>query len=118
MDVYALCCTAGDMTRQEILRECERERWLPVVVMRCEGETFVPCFPSRDVAWKFLQRNLPKQWQQGWSPLKVTLPIVELFQEKGWQTPVYNFPRKLANLAEFDIEVIEDPEERAHCFGA
>jgi hypothetical protein len=107
MDTYAVVCTQGEMGLQEIRAECKPERWVPILVMRCEGKTKVPTFTNPDVAKQFVRRNLPERWRKGSGVVNVTAEYARIFKSKGWEVLTYDFPRKMVDIVEFDIEVVE-----------
>jgi hypothetical protein len=99
------------MSAQEIRAECAIEKWLPILVMRPKNEpgTVVPVFDSAYVAHKFAKRNLPSNWLCGTVVLRRR--DAEWMDDKGWRAKKLDYPRKLTNVVDFDIEILEyEPE--------
>ena len=74
-----------------------------------EPETVVPVFDSTQIAAKFAKRNLPHDWLCGSVILRRR--DAEWMDNKGWRAKKLDYPRKLANTVDFDIEILEyEPE--------
>jgi hypothetical protein len=105
--MYAVFCTQGHMTRQELKEECSSEKWIPILVMWEIGKNYpvVPLFETATLAGKFVRRNLPKEWLCGVVDIKMR--DAEWMDMKGWKATELTFPRKLKDVVRFDIEILE-----------
>lgn len=110
--MFAVLCTQGEMTAFQVLKECRKDKFAPILVMRNEGESVVPLFPSQKVAARFVDRNLPKEWGVT-GAVQVTEQDLEFLEGKGHRFCLLNFPRKLTDIVEFDIEILEYVEAPA-----
>ena len=109
-NIYCIVCTQGEMSYQDVLRECKSQKWVPILVMRLEeGPPIIPCFESTEVARNFARRNLPKSWLRG--VVNLTMRDTQWIDKKGWRIVLYDFPKKLKDVVPFDIEVLEYDEE-------
>lgn len=107
--MHAIICTQGQMNPQEVLNECGKEKWVPILVYRHQGKTIVPCFDAPNVLLRFTKRNLgeKKDWYYGCVNLEPE--NIDWFKNKGFEIRLYDYPQKLSG--EFDIEVLElDPD--------
>ena len=93
------------MTVTDVQKECVFEKWVPLMVMRMNDKVILPCFRHTDVARRFIERNLPKGTVCG--VVNLTIRDAEWIDEKGWSPAVYDFPRKLTDVVEFDVEILE-----------
>jgi len=95
------------MSAQEVKAECGVEKWLPILVMRSEKEPgpVVPVFDSPHVAAKFARRNLPSNWLCGIIDLRRR--DAEWMDSRGWRAKKLDYPRKLKDVVDFDIEILE-----------
>ena len=103
--MLCILCGQGHMSYQDMLKECQSENWLPVLVMRMNGQTILPMFPNERLAAGFIRRNLPKEWTTG--VIAITSEDADQMDEKGWKAIEFTFPRKVKDIVEFDVEVIE-----------
>jgi hypothetical protein len=96
------------MTTKEIKEECGSGKWLPILVMRTdEISPIVPVFESSLLANRFVKRNLPANWLCG--VVKLTMFDAQLMDSKGWKALKFNYPRKVTDFIDFDIEILEFP---------
>ena len=95
------------MTSREVLQECCKEGWIPLIVWDNEdGVTIIPSFSSEQLCVNWLKRNLPKEWVKG----AVTLSqddLIKMRDELGWMTMEFEWPRKMKELVELRTEVYE-----------
>lgn len=107
--MYAIVCTQGEMSFKDVKDECVSGKWIPILVMRVDGETIIPLFESQQMAYRFRARNLPKKWICG--VINVPLAEAQWLDSKGFKAVTFRYPRKLGDIVEFDIEVMECQEE-------
>ena len=103
---YCILCAQNYMTYQDMVKECTKEKWLPVLVMRAAEDTpIVPVFDNIETANKFIKRNLPKDWLCGTIPM--SLRDATWMDEHGWKAIKFSFPRRLTDVVKFDVEILE-----------
>jgi len=103
--LYAIVCTQGNMKLQDIRNECLAQKWVPLLVFHQDDKTILPLFESATVARRFSERNLPKKWLTG--AVNLDLRDGEIIGKKDIQCVVYQFPQKLKDFVEFDVEIHE-----------
>jgi len=103
--MLCILCGQEHMSYHDMLKECQSENWLPVLVMRINDKTILPMFENERFAARFIKRNLPKKWTTG--VIAITPQDAERMNEKGWEAIKFTFPRKVKNIVKFDVEVIE-----------
>lgn len=107
---YCIIYAQNEMSYREILKECKNEKWVPILVTRVDEKTFVPLFTSLQTAIQFIKRNLPKGSLVG--TMDITEDDARFIDEKGWEPVVYEWPKKVKDIAKFDIEVMEHQDDR------
>lgn len=111
MTIYAVLCSQGEMSVQELFRECRQNKFAPILVMRQDdGPTIVPCFKTQETTYKFVKRNIPKEWAV-FGAVELTVQDLEWMESKGWQFSLMDFPRKLTDVVDFDVEILEYDDE-------
>jgi hypothetical protein len=106
----------GEMVLKEILEECQKEGWVPLLVIRTKDRTSIPSFKVQDEAVKFAKRNIAKG--ELWGTTQLTLPDVEKIQKewidgKKWHFEQMEFPKFIGNNGTIDVECysfIEKPD--------
>jgi hypothetical protein len=93
------------MTKKEFREECSSGKWLPILVMRTEEKIIVPIFDTALMAGQFVKRNLPQNWLCGVVDLQVK--DAQLMDDRGWEAIKFTFPRKLKDVVDFDVEILE-----------
>ena len=99
-------CTEGQMNSQDVRRECGKDGWVPLVILKNnEGKVILPTFASNQICKKFCERNLPKKWLFG----GVTLAEedIESIKNKGWEFQYFDFPKLIKNYYSIEIEIYE-----------
>lgn len=102
--------TLGEMNVRDIFQECQKQGWVPILILRKEKEVIVPYFNLQDIAIKFAKRNLFKNQVFGTTILTdkdVEKLKKEWIDEKGFRLEKFDHPRLLKNLGTFDVEVFE-----------
>lgn len=110
-ELWFIFCTLGEMNMKDILAECQREGWAPILHVKFnDGKVIIPCFQTQPVAIKFAKRNLPKNHLFGCAKFleddleKVRKNWVE---DRGWSLELMNHPRLIRDLGTIDVEVHE-----------
>lgn len=112
-NVHLIVCTQGEMNIREVWQECRPDNWLPLLVMRMNGDILLPTFDTAEMAYKFAKRNLPPAWRKPFATIQPNLNDARLIDEKGWKVAPITFPRYLVDVVDFDIEIVEfEDEER------
>ena len=107
--MFAILCTQGEMTARELFKECKENKFAPILIMRNEEGTIVPIFHNQDTAHKFTKRNVPKEWAI-FGAVQLTPRDCEWMEMKGWKFCLLDFPRKLKDVVDFDVEILEYDE--------
>ena len=98
------------MSVRDVVAECVPGKWVPLLVMRHEGKVILPLFTETSVARRFVERNVGRKWISG--TVNVTLEDAKWIDDKGWAPAVYEFPRRLKEAVEFDVEILEYEDDR------
>ncbi|MBS3081116.1 hypothetical protein J4221_06600 [Candidatus Pacearchaeota archaeon] len=102
-DTYAIIYNDGNLTLRDFKKECHKERWIPLLVLReRDGKITIPLFNNLQIAHKCMRRNIPRNVKSG---------IVELVDEdtenmrkRGWNLEVMSHPRKFTNHPQYSID--------------
>jgi hypothetical protein len=99
----------GEMKVKDIFHECQKEGWVPLVVIRGE-QTVVPCFKVHSDAVNFAKRNLVKG--ELWGTTKLTVEDLqkiekEWIEKKSWKIEKMNFPKLVGSKAKIDVEIYD-----------
>lgn len=110
--MFAIVCGQNHMSRSDVTKECQVDKWIPILVMRPHtgGGTIVPLFVEPTVALRFRERNLPKDWLCG--VMAIQMDDAKFMDDKGLKAITYDFPRHIKNFVDFDVEVVEFPPDR------
>lgn len=110
---YFIFTTFGEMTVQDLINECHQQSWAPLLVARPREPglpTLVPCFPTRAIAAKFVERNMAKNQLHGSVTLDVE-NLAKLHSEwvagRGWKIEYLDHPRRITSTHQLDVEVFE-----------
>jgi len=113
--MFAILCTAGEMSISDVAKECTNEQWVPLLVYRRKGETtpIIPLFITQDTARSFAKRNLPPPH----GAVLLSEEDIKKIQSKGWILEIMDFPKKIKERIDIDIgleihEFIEKPDFR------
>jgi hypothetical protein len=93
------------MSYRDMAKECKDDKFLPILVMRVKDEVIIPVFSLVNVAVGFIKRNLPQEWVCG--VVVLGLEEAQRMDAKGWKAIEYRFPRKLRDIVDFDVEILE-----------
>ena len=102
---YFLVSNHGEMSVQEMFRELAEERIAPIVALEGEEKTTVLLFSTSSVCKKFAKRNLPKSWVNG--EIEVHKDDLDFVSSKGWDIEYFDWPRKVRNVDELGVVVLE-----------
>lgn len=112
-DYHVPITTENIMSVADIVRECHKENWSPVIVIRYEdGRTVVPVFRSYNTALQFIFRNFGKKFKPTSGTIGINEEDFDLFTSKGWEVEVMDHPRKFKDRkdASLVVEVFEIPQ--------
>ena len=112
-DFHVPLTTQDQMSVLEVVKECHKENWSPVIVIQYEnGRIVVPVFRSYQTAMQFIFRNFGKKHKMTSGTIGMNQEHLELFTSKGWEVEVMDFPKKFTDRkdASLIIEVFEIPE--------
>ncbi len=115
MHDYHIPLTIRDeMSILDVINECHKDNWSPVIVIRYEdGRTVVPVFRTYDTAMKFIFRNFGgKKFKKTSGTIGMNKEHLELFTSKGWEVEVMDFPKKFTDRkdASLYVDAFEIPE--------
>lgn len=106
--MYAILSSQGEMTLREVVKECHDDKFAPIVVIKNGENTVIPLFNSDSVLRRFVERNLPKDWIFG--SVSLTIRDLHWMEAKSWKFHVFEHPRKLKDIADFDVGILEYEE--------
>lgn len=111
--MIAIICTDGQMEIDDIHKECISGKWIPLLILKetVTGKVHLPVFSLQDIAYKFVVRNLPKEWKHGC--VYLADDDIATVIERGWQFMPMDFPRKMNEHPdyEFGFEIHQFSEE-------
>ena len=111
--MFAILCTAGEMTIADVAKECTSEKWIPLLVYRRinEATPIIPLFVTQDIARSFAKRNLPPPH----GAVLLSQEDIDAIQSKGWIMEIMDFPKKIKDRKDITIglEIHEFAEEPA-----
>jgi len=113
--MIAIICTDGQLSHKDIQRECIKQKWIPLLTLKSQEKTILPVFNLADIAYKFVVRNLPKEWKHGC--VHLTNDDIATIIKKNWTIQPMDFPRKIKDNPEFEMsfeihEFTEEPDYR------
>jgi hypothetical protein len=108
--MFAILCTEGLMTLNEIETECVSKKWVPILIFRKKQNDTpcVPVFQTSDIAIRFVKKNLPKNWINACVYLN-SFDYKELIS-KNWILKEIRYPQRI-DFSEFSIEIFELKKE-------
>jgi len=110
---YAVIWTDGEMTNQQVLKECPDNQFVPLFALYDEqGNPTIVLFEHQSVGLQFIKRNVPKGWPQ--ALFQLSDDDMDKMPQLGWKTELWSFPRKIQNLKHgFEVyEIVDKPEVR------
>jgi len=109
-DSWFVFATLGEMKLNDILSECQKQGWVPILVARQNDNVIVPCFPTQKIALEFAKRNLPKNQLFGTTILTeddISKLQTDWIEIKGWKVEMLNHANLMKNNYKIDVEVFE-----------
>lgn len=110
---YFVFTGLGELRFKEIIAECQKQNWVPLLILRPKDATqpvIVPGFTTRDAALRFAKRNLPAGNLFGF----VEFPpadLARLFSEwrdgRQWRFESWPYPKVITQTHTPDVEVFE-----------
>ena len=111
--MFAVVSTDGQMTFNDLEKECVSGKWIPLCVLKNKktGEIMLPVFNLKDICYRFIVRNIPKNWQKGC--VELTAEDMQTINLKKWKLCLLDFPRKFEDHPEYEMvfEIHEFSEE-------
>lgn len=99
--------TDGDLSLQELKKECLPQNWAPILALKTETGIAIPVFRDPDICLKFIKRNAPPKQMVG--IMGMSEVDKQKFLNKGWELLWHEFPKLYKKRPGFEIcvEVIE-----------
>lgn len=111
--MIAILCTDGQMHLNEIRKECQAEKWVPLFsyTENDDPTPIIPIFSNQNILKSFIKRNLPKEWLRG--GVDLCDEDLEKMKARGWRLREMTFPNKLKGLKniKFGLEILELDEK-------
>jgi len=104
---WLVFATLGEMNLNNIIDECQKGAWVPILVFRDGENTVLPVLDMQDKAIRLAQRNLPKGQLFGTIILTAAdaEKIAREFGDKGISIEFMDHPRKMRGRP--DVEIYE-----------
>lgn len=113
LSMIAILCTDGQMHLNEIRKECQTEKWVPLFsyTENDDPTPIIPIFSNQNILKSFIKRNLPKEWLRG--GVDLCDEDLEKMKARGWRLREMTFPNKLKGLKniKFGLEILELDEK-------
>lgn len=109
MDIFAVLCSDGAIVNCDDVKQCEKEKWLPVAAIIEGNKTTVLLFCDLQVAVKFIKRNYSKDWTRG--IINLTTTQLKWMNDQGWESRVLTFPQILKDIPGFGYAILEFQDE-------
>jgi hypothetical protein len=116
--MIAIICTDGQLNIENIKFECVKGKWAPLLTLKDKNtaEINIPVFNLEDVCFRFIVRNLPKEWKR--SCVYLSDSDIAIIIKKGWKFMPLEFPNKYTESEKYEIgfeihEFNEEPDFRA-----
>lgn len=104
---WLVFATLGEMSLKNVIEECQKGAWAPVLVFRSNEKTTIPVLGTQESAIRFAQRNLPKGQLFGTVILTANdaEKIGEEFSRKGFCIEFLDHPKRMRGRP--DVEIYE-----------
>lgn len=113
--MFAILCTDGQMSVNDVAKECVPGQWVPLLVYRHKGEQtpIIPMFEDALTARSFAKRNMKPPF----GAVRLSDEDITNIKDKGWVTDLMEFPRKLKDRQDIELgleihEFFEQPDFR------
>lgn len=103
-DVWIVFSTQGEMTYEEVVKECGKAGWAPVLSWKEGDKVIIPCFTSQEMAVKFCKRNIAKGIL--WGSISPIIEDLRWMQEQGWELRLFTYPNRVADRVELDVVIL------------
>jgi hypothetical protein len=99
--------TDGELSKKDLKDECQKEKWLPIVIVETPNGKIVPIFKDSNSCLKFIKRNAPPK--QVVLQIKMDIKDLKKFTDKGIKPEWHEFPKLYKNKEGYSIntEIIE-----------
>lgn len=113
--MFAILCTDGQMSVNDVAKECVSGQWAPLLVYRHKGDQtpIIPMFEDAFTAHSFAKRNMKPPF----GAVRLSDEDLASIKVKGWITDLMQFPRKLKDRQDIELgleihEFYEQPDFR------
>lgn len=106
-DGWLVFATLGEMSLKNVVDECQKDSWVPILVFREGDKTVIPVLDTQEKAIRFAQRNLAKNQLFGTVILTEddSNKIRQEFSSKGFVFESLDHPKRMRGRA--DVEIYE-----------
>jgi hypothetical protein len=105
LDMFAVLCSDGAITVEDVTGACRREQWVPLAVTRPRGQPeanpTLLLFDNERTARKFAMKNFPKDWLV--SVVQLADADHEWVKNRGWLTEKIDYPRTMNSHPDYEL---------------
>ena len=95
--------TDGQLSKKDLKDECQKEKWLPFMIIETPTGPMVPIFKDSETCLKFIKRNAPPK--QVVLQIKMDIKDLKKFTDKGITPEWHEFPKLYTNRKDYSIKV-------------
>lgn len=103
--MFAVLCSDGAITADDVTGACRREQWVPLAVTRPRGQPEATptllLFDTQQIARKFAIKNFPKEWLV--SVVQLADEDYEWIKERGWNIEKIQYPRTMNSHPDYEL---------------
>ena len=108
--VYVIMMPEDQLTSQDIMNECRKDRWAPFATYKKHEKTIVPCFRIQQIALDFMRRNGLKEKGKLFALIRLKQEDVQVILDRGFEFQYFEFPKLLSVNFECEIHYFVDEE--------
>lgn len=108
--VLVIMMPEDQLTSQDIMNECRKDRWAPYATYKKDGKTIVPCFRLQQIALDFMRRNGLKEKGKLFALIRLNQEDIKVIVDRGFEFQYFEFPKVLPVNFECEIHYFVDEE--------
>ena len=117
-NMHAILYTDGEIHLGELKRECQNEKWVPVLTYSKGEQITLVCFDDLEIAYNFVKRNINKKWVKG--AITLIPENLEWIKNKGWNIEMLDYPKKYVDRKDIQLgfqilELLHKPDMLIRC---